>query len=94
MCGIVGEWYSLESWFLSNSFDDWGCNIFDMDIFLVVYCYHTLVWVKYSDASCICKWFDSNKVGVEGRNDVALHFAGRKVVGESSILLGVDYSIV
>ena len=65
-----------------------------MNVFMMVYYESTLVWMKDADCSCICKWFDSNKVGVEGRNDVALHFAGRKVVGESSILLGVDYSIV
>ena len=86
MCGIVGDWYSLVSWFLSNSFDDWGCKIFYMDIFLVVYCYHTLVWVKYSDASFICKGFDSNQCFSEVRNDITFHRAWREVVGDSILV--------
>ena len=50
MCGVFGEGF--------NSFYDGGCQIFNMDVVLVVYCDSTLVWVKDANASSICKWFD------------------------------------
>ena len=86
MCGVVGEWYFPESCFLSNTFDDWGCEVFNVDVVMVVYCDSTVVGVKDADASCICKWFDSNRGVVEGRNNISLHRAGWKVAGGSILV--------
>ena len=52
-----------------------------MNVFLVVYCESTLVCLKYSYESSVCKWFYSNKVVVEVQNDGDLHRDGGKVVG-------------
>ena len=37
--------------FLSDSFDDEGCKVFNMDIVLLVYVDSNLVWLKYSNTS-------------------------------------------
>ena len=85
MCGVVGEWYLPESRFLSNSFGDQGCKVFNLDVAIVVYGDSTLVWVKYADTSYIWKWFDSNQVVVEDINNLALHSAWVEAVGELSL---------